>query len=325
MPTPRATVPVRRISPQTALVLALAVLAISSSAVLVQWADASPVALAFWRTLGGAVILAPSARRSAIKPSRAQWQAIAVAGVALSIHFASWLASLELTSVAASVTLVSTTPILIAAYLALTGRNPGRATWLAVGLAVVGVVVITGGDVGASTTGSDGDDTALLGDGLALVGAATMACYLLIGDRLRSTHPVAGGARPDRLGESSPLSTSGYASRTYGVAAAATFVIAVIADIDLFGFDTKTWLAIGAMIAGPQLAGHTALNYLVGRLGSVTISLALLVEPLGASVLVWLFFGDVPPMAAVLGAPLVMGAIAIQVTNRALTNDFREP
>ena len=279
-------------SPSSLAVLGVAVLAVSSSAVLVRWADASPVALAFWRTLGGAVILAPAAVRSPVRPSGRQWPAIGVAGLALGIHFSAWLASLELTSVAASVTLVSTAPIFIAGALAIGGRGPGRRTWSAIGLAVLGTLVIAGGDA----LGGWGDGSALLGDGLALVGAATMAVYLLIGDRLRAT-----------------LSTPTYAGPTYAVAAATTLCAAMVAGIDLSGYDRTTWLAIGGMIVGPQLAGHTAFNHLLGRLGSVTVSLSLLAEPIGAAVLVWLFFAEIPPLGAVLGAPLVIGAVALHL------------
>ncbi len=138
------------------LILAVAVLAISSSAVLILWADAPAVSVTFWRTLGGALILAPAAIRSAARgtagdglsdrPTKRQWLIIAVSGVALGTHFATWLTSLELTSVAASVTLVSTVPIFIAVWFLVTGRPPSRTTWLAIGLAIIGTAIITIGD-----------------------------------------------------------------------------------------------------------------------------------------------------------------------------------
>lgn len=303
------------------LVLAVAVLAISSSAVLILWADAPAVSVTFWRTLGGAVILAPAAIRSASgrrsgnrtpdRPTRRQWLVIAISGVALGVHFATWLSSLELTSVAASVTLVSTVPIFIAMWLLLTGKPPSRGTWFAIGLAIIGTAIITLGDA----VGQNDADTAnsasdrLLGDGLALIGAATMAIYLTLGDRLRSH-----------------LSTAAYASRTYAFAALSVFVFALVSGTELTGYSTSTWLAIGAMVLGPQLAGHTALNYLLRRLGSVSVSLSLLVEPIGAATLVWLIFSEVPPLTAVLGGPLVIAAVGFQILIRSrngeLTGNF---
>ncbi|MCP4227786.1 MAG: DMT family transporter [Actinomycetia bacterium] len=271
------------------VVLAIAIVAISSSAVLVQWAAASPVALAFWRTAGGAIILAWPSLRLGVRPTATQWPWLGLAGVALGVHFATWLASLELTSVAASVTLVSTAPLIMALHLLATGRNPSRSTWTAIIIAMVGTIIIAGGDLGS---GSE----AMTGDGLALIGAVMMAVYLSVGQRLRAS-----------------LATATYASRTYAVAALSLVPIIVMFDIQAWGYDQTTWLAIGGMILGPQLAGHTAFNLLLKRLGSMTVSLALLAEPLGASILVWLFFGQLPPLAAVIGAPLVMAGLVLQV------------
>ncbi|MEM9562920.1 MAG: DMT family transporter [Actinomycetota bacterium] len=284
---------------RTLPLVVVAVLAVSSSAVLVRWADAPAEALAFWRTAGGAVLLAPAAARAARRtggggPDRRQWVGIAVAGVALAVHFSTWLASLELTSVAASVTLVTTAPLLIAIGWAAAGRRPPARTWLAIAVALVGVAIITLGDPSPSAGAAPPDPG--LGNALALVGAGAMAVYLVAGDRVRSG-----------------LTTSAYAARAYAVAAVALAVYAAVAGIELGGYDRTTWLAIVGMIIGPQLAGHTVLNLLLARLGSVTVSTLLLAEPVGAGLLVWLLFGEVPPVAAFAGAPLVLGAVALQL------------
>ena len=272
----------------------VAVLAVSSSAVLVRWADAPAEALAFWRTFGGALLLAPAAHRATVRLDRGQWLAIAVAGVALALHFSTWLASLELTTVAASVTLVTTAPLMIAIGAAVIGRRPPLRTWAAIVIAIAGVAIITIGDPGTGT-GSGASDPRL-GNGLALIGAAAMALYLVAGDRVRAG-----------------VSTAAYAARAYAVAAAALAGYAVVTDLALWGYDRRTWLAIVGMILGPQLAGHTVLNLLLERLGSVTVSTLLLAEPVGAGLLAWLLFGEIPPLAAWLGGPLVLGAVALQL------------
>lgn len=310
-------------------ILLAAVVAISSSALLVRWADAPAVALAFWRTAGGALVLfgidrmgrvglgprtgnggrrrSPSATRLALGGTAGRRVRLIVAGSALALHFATWLASLELTSVAASVTLVSTAPLMIAVYLTVRGRPPGRATWAALVLAVIGTAVITGGDLSpdpiGSGAGSDlvpagplGITNALWGDLLALVGAAAMAVYLVVGAELRQE-----------------LSTAEYTWRAYGIAAATLLALALAFRITITGFDSATWLAIVAMILGPQLIGHTGLNHLLERLGSLTVSLAVLTEPVAASFLVWLALGEVPPSTSFLGAPLVLGAVAVHL------------
>ena len=278
--------------------LVVALVAVSSSALLVRWADAGAVSLSFWRTAGGAVLLgsAALARPAASRPQwpeRSQRGLLAVGGVALAVHFAAWLASLELTSVAASVTLVTTTPLLIAAWLAVTGRTPPPATWGAITAAVIGAAVIAGGDA------RGGDGHALVGDGLAIVGAAAMGCYLLVGERLRPSTP-----------------TITYAAAVYAVAAAVLLPAAFATDggLDgLVGHDRTTWLAIGAMIIGPQLAGHTVLNLLLPQFGSVTISMALLTEAVGASLGAWLLLDEVPTTASLIGAPIVLAALAFHL------------
>lgn len=282
----------------------IAVVAVSSSAVLVRWADAPAEALAFWRTAGGALILAPAARRSPGRPGRAQWMAIGVAGAALAVHFSTWLASLELTSVAASVTLVTTAPLMIAIGAAVAGRRPPMRTWIAIAVAIVGVAVITLGTPSSEGATGPGPSDPTLGNALALVGAAAMALYLVAGDRVRTS-----------------LSTAAYAARAYAVAALALAGYAAVTGLALWGFDPRTWLAIAGMIVGPQLAGHTMLNLLLERLGSVTVSTLLLAETVGAGLLVWLLFGEVPPAAAWVGAPLVIGAVALQLRAVTATTD----
>jgi drug/metabolite transporter (DMT)-like permease len=272
--------------------LCVAVLSISSSAILVRWAEAPALALAFWRTFGGAVILGPAAFRSDVRPGRSSFALLMIAGLALALHFGVWLASLERTSVAASVTLVTTVPIFIAGWEWLRGRSPSPRTWVAIAITLTGAAVVTGGDALFNPGSLDGDT-------LALIGAIAMAVYLLVGDRLRNDLP-----------------TVSYAAPTYAIAATVLLVAALVSGTTLTGFNTQTWLAIGAMILGPQLGGHTVLNLLLAQLGSLTVSLALLAEPIGASTLAWLFFNEVPTVSVVLGAPLVLTGLFLQVTSK---------
>jgi len=194
-----------------------------------------------------------------------------------------------MTSVAASVTLVTTTPLMIAAFMGFVGAPPRRRTWIAIGLALAGTVIISGAD--ASVGGK-----VLAGDMLALMGAVMMAVYLIAGERLRSSMP-----------------TSVYAGAAYAIAALTLTPVIIGFDLALFGYDSTTWLAIGAMIIGPQLAGHTVLNLLLKELGPVTVALALPAEPVGAGLLVAIFLGQFPPLAAVVGAPLVIGGVIIHL------------
>ncbi len=278
--------------------LGVAIMAIASSAILVRWAEAPAIALAFWRTLGGAALLAPGAARSRGRSrdrmgpliDRRAMVAIVGAGVALAVHFSAWLASLEMTSIAASVTLVSTVPIFVALIdWGVGGARPDRRHGVVIGVTVIGVGIIAGGDLGAG-------GVELAGDALAILGAAAMAVYLVLGARVRME-----------------VGTAAYASRAYASAALALLPVALVTDTPLWGYDGRTWLVIIAMILGPQLAGHTVLNLLLDRLGSLTVSLALLAEPVGASVLSWLLLAEAPPVGAWVGGPLVLGALLVHL------------
>lgn len=272
--------------------MAIAAVSIASSAVLVEVAEASAVALAFWRCLGGALLLAPAAARSGVSSAHLLRCRIPllVGGLALGLHFATWLESLERTSTAASVTLVTTAPIFVVAGSWLAGRRPSSRMLFAVAIAVAGAIVLTGGDLIRNPGSVDGDL-------LALAGAVCMAVYLLVGGRLRSE-----------------LGTASYAAPVYAVAALALIPTALIGGVALTGFDSQTWLAIGAMIVGPQIGGHTVLNHLLGRIGSVLVSMILLAEPIVASLLTWIFFGEVPPSTAWIGTPIVLLGMGLAIT-----------
>ena len=104
--------------------------------------------------------------------------------------------------------------------------------------------------------------------------------------------------------------TAGYAAGVYAIAALTMVPLALVADIGLIGFDRRTWLAIGGMVLGPQLGGHTVLNLLLGRIGSVLVSLSLLTEPIVASIATWIIFEEVPPATAWWGSPIVLFGLA---------------
>lgn len=277
--------------------LAVAIVAVSSAAILARWARPEPLALAFWRTAGGAVVLGAPAWRAPVRPRGRQWGWLAAAGMALALHFATWLVSLRLTSVAASVTLVCSSPLMIALWLWAAGRRPSGRTWAAIGLSFVGVALILAGDAtGGAPPPDGGRGSALAGDLLALAGAACIAVYFVIGDRLRVTLP-----------------TSVYAGWTYAAAAAVLAPMALVSGVSLVHLDGRAWVAVVATVIGPQLAGHTVLNALLKQLGSITVSLALLLEPFGSSLLAWVFLSELPPLAVVAGAPLVVAGLALQL------------
>jgi drug/metabolite transporter (DMT)-like permease len=276
----------------TVLWMVVGVVAISTSPILIRLAATPALALAFWRCLAGAAVLAPFARRGrAGGLAEGDLARLVVAGVFLAAHFALWNASLGLTSVGAATTLVSCTPLFVGIGARFLGEAPGRRTWAGIVLATVGAVVIGVGDAvagpvaGAGAAGASG----LLGDALAFAGAAAVAVYLLIGRVVRRRLPV-----------------STYAASVYGTAAAVLLPACLLTGSSLGGYEAGSWLAVAGVVVGPQLLGHTVFNSLLTSVSATVVSVVLLLEPVGATALAWLLFGELPAAGFWVGAPLVL-------------------
>jgi drug/metabolite transporter (DMT)-like permease len=284
--------------------LAVGIAAISTAPILVRVAALPALALAFWRCFAGAALLAPFALVPRGRPpggpggsvGRAEAARLLAAGVCLAVHFVLWNASLALTSVAASTTLVSCSPLFVGLGGRLLGEPPSRRAWLGIALAVAGAVVIGLGDAGALPD-SAGGSRALLGDALAFAGSAAMGGYLLLGRVARR-----------RL----PLST--YAASVYGVAAAVLLPACLLTGAALGGYRAGSWLALAAIVAGPQLLGHTVFNGLLASVSATVVAVAILAEPVGATALAWLLLHELPTAAFWLGAPLVLAGVWLAVT-----------
>lgn len=273
--------------------LVVGVLAVSSAAILVRVAAAPALAVALWRCGVGALVLAPFARRTRVVPRGRQRWALVASGAALAAHFALWFASLDLTTVAASSVLVAMSPVVVGTGSALLLHEPpGRAAWVGLWLATVGAVVIAAADLGDVSGGQ-----ALLGDGMAFAAAVAGAAYLLLGRHSRRSLPV-----------------SVYATWTYGIAAALLAVACVVsgADVGLGGtYDRTTWLAIAGLVVGPQLLGHTVFNLAMGRVSATVISVVVVAEPIGATLLATLLLDEMPSTLFWAGAPLVLLGVVL--------------
>jgi drug/metabolite transporter (DMT)-like permease len=303
---PSTGVPAAGLSARAVAVwLTVGVVAISTSPILVRLAAIPALALAFWRCLAGAVLLAPFALRGRIGRLRqGEVLRLSAAGVFLAVHFALWNASLALTTVAAATTLVSCTPLFVGLGARFLGEPPDRRTWAGIVLATAGVVLIglgdasTGGTVGGVRGGAFGPLSGpLLGDVLAFAGAGAMAAYLLLGRVVRRRLPV-----------------STYAASVYGVAAAVLVPACLLTGASLGGYPAASWVAVAAVVAGPQLLGHTVFNGLLATVSASVVAVALLLEPIGATALAWLLFDELPEATFWLGAPLVLAGVWLATT-----------
>lgn len=275
--------------------LSLGVGAASISAILVRYADAAdPLAMSFWRCVAGAAALLPFALPGLRGGGRAALAAPSVAGIFLALHFATWMTSVNLTTVAASVLLVSTTPVFVAvAARAIYKERLPSLGWAGILLATGGAAAVGGGSLGGSS---------LDGNLLAVAGAATAGGYVMAGQVARRTQGILE-----------------YAVVTYAVAGAFLLVVCVVRGVPLAGYPTGTWWAIAGLVAGPQLLGHTVINLVLSDIDATTVSVAIMAEPVIATALAWMLFDEVPTWL------LYPGGVAILAGIYMVSSARREP
>jgi drug/metabolite transporter (DMT)-like permease len=285
-------------SPRTAALLVVGVVAVSFAAPLIRLADAPPLVVAFYRNLLATAVLLPPAlvwrRGELLSLNRRDLLALTAAGLLLAVHFSVWIPSVTLTTVAASTVLVATTPVwaAVGSRLVLGERVPRRAM-AGIAVAVLGAVVISGADVAVSAR-------AFAGDALALAGAISAAGYLLAGRRLRQRR-----------------SLLVYAVVVYAVCSAALLVAILISGTPLTGYSGRSWLMFALLALGPQILGHTVFNYLLGDVQATVIAVAVMGEPVGASILAFALFGESPSLISAAGGALILAGIYVAVSAQA--------
>jgi drug/metabolite transporter (DMT)-like permease len=190
--------------------------------------------------------------------------------------------------------LVSSQPLFVALLSAFVlGETATRRQWLGIVIAVGGAALIGWGDFGR---GRD----ALLGDGLALAGALFVSFYYVIGRRLRLQ-----------------LDLWWYIGIVYGVAALVLLIAAaLLPGVPLTGYDSTDWLVFVALAAGPMMLGHTGVNYALRYVRAYVANLAILGEPIGATLIAWALpaIAEVPGPQTVFGGALILGGILVAVT-----------
>jgi drug/metabolite transporter (DMT)-like permease len=277
--------------------LVIGVTAVSTSAVLIRAADNLDVpalAIALYRCALAGVILVPLAwlrHRDELRalPRRRRFLLFA-SGAALGLHFATWISSLSYTSIAAAAVLVQTMPIWVALAGPLVGERTSRRGWAGIGVASIGALVIAAD--GSSTVGTN----PLLGDVLAVAGAVFAAIYVLIGRNVRQD-----------------LSLVSYTASVYAVAALLLAAAMIATGTPFLGYPPEAWALFAAMTAGPQFLGHTVFNHLLEHLRASVVSVALLAEPIGATLLAYLIFGERAGPQVVVGGAIVLVGVAVTV------------
>jgi drug/metabolite transporter (DMT)-like permease len=275
--------------------LGMGIVAISCASIFIRCAQGRgmpALSIAAWRLVFACSVLLPWAmlryRGEILAIPRRELGLLAASGVFLGLHFATWIASLDYTSIASSVVLVSLGPVFVAlgSWLLL-GERPGRGTILGLALATCGSIWIGWGDL-------DGGQSRLLGDALALAGAVFVAGYLMIGRKARGH-----------------LSLTTYIAVVYGVAMVTLLVLASAWGKPMIGFDAKAYAWAAALGLVPQLIGHSTLNWALRYLSATMVAIVTLSEPIGSSVLAYVLLHEAAPATTLLGGTLVLTGIVL--------------
>ena len=287
-------------------VLVLAVLGVSFSGPLVRLSNAHPIAIAAWRLVFSLGIIAVP-----LIASRAwrQWRLLtpreiglaALGGSLLALHFWAWNSSVEMTTIAASVVLVNTQPLMAGMLSALwLGEPPTRRQWSGIVIAVVGALVVVLPDL-LQSGGFALRGRAAAGDALALLGAATAACYYTIGRRLRAR-----------------LDLWAYTALVYGTCLVTLLLVALIADVPMGPYPPREYRIFALLALGPMLLGHTGMNWALKHVRAYQVNVVLLGEPVFATLIAALMPGirERPTAFTLVGAAIVLSGVLLAERRR---------
>lgn len=279
---------------QAIVVLGIGLIAISFASIFIKLCDAPSLVIAAYRLTIASVfyIVFTRIRSGSVLSvsSKSQLKVALISGVFLTIHFATWITSLEFTSVASSVVLVQSAPLFVAigSFIFL-HEKPTKLMVLGILIALVGSIIISAHDFSI-------DKNSLPGNLLAITGAIGAAGYLLAGRKLRAE-----------------MDTFHYVTAVYSVAAILLFIIAVISKASLIGYSSTTYLLLLAIALIPQVIGHTTLNWALKYFTATAVAVIILGEPIGASILALVILGENISLIKILGGLIILTGVIIVI------------
>lgn len=289
------------------IILFIAILAVSTASIFIRQAqnDAPSIVIAAVRLTLASIFLAPFAIRGHWNEIRiipgADWVKLIISGIFLSIHFATWITSLEYTTVLSSVALVSTGPLWVALLSpAFLKEFPSRWVWVGMGFAITGGIIIGIGDfctmpnqtIQCPSLTSMAAGPTLLGNALALIGAISVAVYLMIGRNLRAR-----------------INLVPYIFLVYGIAALALIIFMLINGADPFHLPRAAYFWMLCLAAIPQLIGHSSYNWALRYMPASLVAVTTLGEPVGSAILALFFLGETPSPVNLIGGVLILAGI----------------
>lgn len=289
--------------------LFIGILAVSSASLFIRFAqkEAPSLVIAAFRMAVAAIVVAPFCIKKFIPEfkhaSRKIKSLLLLSGVFLAAHFAVWITSLEYTSVASSVVLVTTAPLWVALLSPLLLKEK-ITRWIVFGLAmslagsiIVGLSSNCGFNLGklvCQDLSTTFHGRAFLGNAMALAGAFLSAGYLIVGRKVRNH-----------------VSLSSYIFSVYSVAAIVLLFLVLITRQQISGYSTPTYIWMIALALVPQLIGHSAFNWALKYLSAAYVSIALLGEPIGTVILTMLFLSESPSILELVGGFLILVGIIL--------------
>lgn len=287
-----------------ALALGVGVIAVSFGAIFLNLADEVPVLVkSLYRVGLATLVMLPfalaTARHEWQQLSRRDWLLVLAAGGFLALHFVTWVSSLQYTTVASSVVLVTTNPLWVALLTPfVSSERVTRRAWIGILMSVVGSAVIGWGDFAVG-------GMALWGDALALMGAISAAGFLLIGRRVRQK-----------------MSLLGYVVPMYGTGALVLLVLVLLQGQPLVGYSGEMYLWLIMVALVPQLIGHTSYNWALQWFSPSLIAVTLLGEPILSTLWAYLFLNQPVPLTTFYGGALILAGIffALQGESRPASN-----
>jgi len=282
------------VNPYFALIVG--VIAVSASAIFVKFSDAPSGVIAFYRLLFSVLVMLPVFLMKYVKElaliSGRDWLYATLAGVFLAFHFILWFESLNYTSVASSTVLVTLQPLFafVGTFLFFKERFTLKAILCAVA-AIVGSVIISWGDFQVS-------GTALFGDILALLACALVTAYLMFGQSVRKR-----------------ISLITYTFVVYSISSIVLLLYVLLAGESLYPYPKNEWWNFILLALIPTLLGHTLFNWAIKWISTSIISMAILFEPVGATILAYYLLSEKVLFTQILGGSIVIVGISLFLLN----------
>lgn len=267
------------------LPIILAIIFISFSAIFVKWSDAPATVISMYRMLLASILIFPFVwmRRNEFKKIvKRDWMFLLFSGFFLAMHFALWFGSLKLTTVASSTIILTLQPLvaLVGGFLIYRERT-SRSSFVLIGIAIIGAVMIGWGDIGLS-------QKAIIGDILSFLSVIAVVSYLLIGQRIvkKVSHWV-------------------YSFCVFSFATIVLIIYNAIVRAPFAGYESREWGIFLLLAIFPTLS-HVIFNWLLNYVNTTTISMAVLGEPVGATILAALLLGEMVTSWQLVGGLFVL-------------------